>query len=408
MDIRIVPRALRGCVKAPPSKSQAVRLIICSALADLPTKINIDGVLPDDIKAALDAAVALGCGIIETDCYVLISPPVEYPKKAEIFCRESGAVSRFMLPVAAALCDEVSIDGEAGLRARPMGELISEMERHGCFIDGDSLPLRIKGRLQPGEYVSGGKTSSQYASGLLLALSVLPGESVLNIDDSLENSGYIAMTVEALRLFGTDIEIRGQRFYINGGRLKSPGSVNVEGDWSGAAYLLGCGQGIELTGLNPESSQKDKEIVPLLSKIRALRGGEIDIDCGNIPDLAPVLAAVAASCRGVVRLYNIERLRFKESDRIKAICETLSSLGADISLSEEGLAIRGADKLHGAVVSSFGDHRIVMAAAVAAAAAAENGKFDGELIIRGAVAVNKSYPDFFTDYKSLGGEIYGL
>jgi len=313
-----------------------------------------------------------------------------------------------MLPVAAALCDEVLIDGDAGLRARPMGELISEMERRGCSIDGDSLPLRIKGRLRPGEYISGGKISSQYASGLLLALSVLAGESVLTLNDSLENSGYIAMTVEALRLFGADIEIRVQRFYINGGRLISPGSVDIEGDWSGAAYLLGCGRGVELTGLNPESSQKDKEIVPLLSKIRALRDGEIYIDCGNIPDLAPVLAAVAASCRGVVRLYNIKRLRFKESDRIKAICETLSALGADISISEEGLVICGADKLHGAVVSSFGDHRIVMAAVVSASAAAETGKFDGELIIRGAEAVNKSYPGFFTDYKSLGGEIYGL
>ncbi len=408
MDIRIVPRVLRGCVKAPPSKSQAVRLIICSTLADLPTKINIDGVLPDDIKAALDAAVALGCDVVGGDGYLMLSPPKEYPKKADIFCRESGAVSRFMLPVAAALCDEVSIDGDAGLRARPMGELISEMERRGCSIEGDSLPLRIKGRLRPGEYMSGGNISSQYASGLLLALSVLAGESVLTVGDGLENSGYIAMTVEALRLFGADIKIRGQRFYINGGRLISPGSVDIEGDWSSAAYLLGCGRGIELTGLNPESSQKDKEIVPLLSKIRALRGGEIDIDCGNIPDLAPVLAAVAASCRGVVRLYNIERLRFKESDRIKAICETLSALGAYISLSEESLTVCGVDKLHGAVVSSFGDHRMVMAVAAAAAAAAENGKFDGELIIRGTEAVKKSYPGFFSDYKSLGGEIYGL
>jgi 3-phosphoshikimate 1-carboxyvinyltransferase len=408
MDIRIVPRVLRGCVMAPPSKSQAVRLIICAALADLPTKINIVGVLPDDIRAALDAAAALGCGIIEDNGYLLISPPVEYPKKADIFCRESGAVARFTLPVAAALCDEVFIDGDAGLRARPMDELISETERHGCFADGDSLPLKLTGRLRPGEYVSGGKTSSQYASGLLLALSVLPGESVLTVGDGLENSGYIAMTVEALRLFGADIEIRGQRFYIKGGRLKSPGSIDVEGDWSGAAYLLSCGRGVELKGLNPESCQRDKEIVPLLSEIRTLQGGEIDIDCGNIPDLAPVLAAAAASCRGVVRLYKIERLRFKESDRIKAICETMSALGADISLSEEGLVICGADKLHGAVVSSFGDHRIDMAAAAAAAAAAETGKFDGELIIRGAEAVNKSYPGFFTDYVSLGGEIYGL
>jgi len=408
MNIRIVPHALRGCVKAPPSKSQAVRLIICAALADLPTRINIGGVLPDDIKAALDAAAALGCGIVEGDGYVLISPPEEYPNKADIFCRESGAVARFILPAAAALCDEVSIDGDAGLRARPMGELISEMERHGCSADGDSLPFRIKGRLRPGEYMSGGNISSQYASGLLLALSVLPGESVLTVDDSLENSGYIAMTVEALRLFGADIKIRGENFYIKGGRLKSPCSVDVEGDWSGAAYLLSCGRGVELTGLYPESCQRDKEIVPLLSKIRTLQGGELNIDCGEIPDLAPALAAAAASCRGIVRFFNIERLRFKESDRIKAICETLTALGADISLYEEGLAIRGADKLHSAVVSSFGDHRMVMAAAVAAAAAAENGKFDGELIIRGAEAVKKSYPGFFSDYESLGGEIYGL
>ena len=124
--------------------------------------------------------------------------------------------------------------------------------------------------------------------------------------------------------------------------------------------------------------------------------------------MAPALAAAAASCRGIVRFFNIERLRFKESDRIKAICETLTALGADISLYEEGLAIRGADKLHSAVVSSFGDHRMVMAAAVAAAAAAENGKFDGELIIRGAEAVKKSYPGFFSDYESLGGNIWAL
>ena len=413
MELQIEPGPLRGAIGAVPSKSAAHRLLILAALADAPTLVA----LPQssaDIERTLLCLQAMGADIERRGGALLVTP-IAAPRLGPLLrCGESGSTLRFLLPVAAVLGGG-RFQGDGRLPERPLGELIAVMRRQGVSFSQESLPLAITGRLRPGEYALPGDVSSQYFTGLLLALPLLPGDSVLRIGGRLESSAYVEMTLEALRRFGARVFRSGDRFEIPGGQqYSSPGEVAVEGDWSGAAFFLAAGAlggPVAVTGLDRASLQGDKAILPILKRFGAfteisgervtvssgkMRGGEIDFR--EIPDLMPVLAAVAAFAEGSSRFTGGARLRLKESDRIASTAALLRSLGGEVEELSEGLIVHGGGMAGGAV-DSFGDHRIAMAAAVAALCCT------GPVRISGAAAVEKSYPAFFTHFRKLGGKV---
>jgi 3-phosphoshikimate 1-carboxyvinyltransferase len=381
MTARITKPIRGGVVRAISSKSAAHRLMICAALAVGEAVIDCSD-RSDDIEATSRCLEAIKAGECELDC------------------GESGSTLRFLLPVCGALGKKVIFKMSGRLPSRPMSALIDAMTAHGCFISGS---LMCEGQLTGGEYILPGDVSSQFVSGLLFALPLLPEESYIRVTGTLESRPYVEMTLDALRLFGITIIVENQCFRIPGGQVYcSPGRVSVEGDWSNAAFWLAAGAigrvPVEVTGLDPNSRQGDKAIADLLARFGApgdLKG--ITIDAGNTPDLVPALAAVASVAKGRTIIYNIGRLRLKESDRLKSITASFSSLGADITETRDSIIIYGKQSLPGGATESFGDHRIAMAAAILSSAC------DGPVIIRGAEAVTKSYPRFFDDFIALGG-----
>ena len=294
--------------------------------------------------------------------------------------------------------------GEGRLPERPLSPLWEELERHGAILDRPAREeIVFSGRLEPGAYSLPGDISSQYISGLLFALPLLQGESTLIPTGRLESVGYLEMTRRAQGLFGLAWSGRraGETWRLTSGhRYRSPGRAEVEGDWSNAAFWLAADalspQRIRITGLDPDSPQGDRAAAELIPRIRE---GNAVIDAGNVPDLVPPLAVVAAVSPGETRYANAGRLRLKESDRLQSVCTMLNALGAEAEERPEELVIRGRESLRGGVVDSCRDHRIAMSAAVAALACRE------PVTVLGAEAVEKSYPAFWKDYRSLGGRI---
>jgi 3-phosphoshikimate 1-carboxyvinyltransferase len=337
---------------------------------------------------------------------------------AELDCGESGSTLRFLLPVCGALGSRASFNMEGRLPSRPLSGLYEEMTAHGCTLSAPgSSPLTCEGKLKSGNFSLPGNISSQFISGLLFALPLLEGDSNIRVTGVLESRPYIDMTLSALDLFNVKIEeTENQTFHVKGGQsYQSPGTIYAEGDWSNAAFWLSAGAvgagSVTCTGLDINSCQGDRAITELLARFGArvsreddkvtvssgeLRG--IDIDAADTPDLVPVLAAVASVARGETVIRNAGRLRIKESDRLRTVAAVLSSLGANIAETGDGLIIQGQKTLSGGETESFGDHRIAMTAAVLSSACS------GQVVIKNAEAVNKSYPGFFEDFKTaLGG-----
>lgn len=417
MDLKIYPRPLRGAVQAIPSKSAAHRLLILAALAGGPTEIELSR-SSGDIESTLACLQALGAGIERRGGLVAVTPPSAFNPAPELDCGESGSTLRFLLPVAAAFCGGGSFSGGGRLPERPLGALAAAMKKRGVAFSRDKLPFAISGRLEAGEYVLPGNVSSQYISGLLLALPALAGSSSIALTGRLESSAYVQMTLAALRTFGIEVQARECSFEIEGKqKYISPGSAKVEGDWSNAAFFLAAGAlggPVTVRGLDEASPQGDRAMVELLARFGApmemggwgvtagggkLRGCSIDVS--EIPDLLPVLAVVAASAEGETEFTGCARLRLKESDRLMTTALLINSLGGSAVELPEGLLVRGR-RLSGGTVDSFGDHRIAMAAAVAATRCA------APVAICGAGAVEKSYPDFFLHYHELGGGVHGI
>ena len=413
MDVRISPAPLNGTVRAIGSKSDIHRLIISAAMAEGRTVIK--GVVPSqDVLATVSCVKALGAevGINGDECTVTAGDYSDSTPRLD--CGESGSTLRFILPVTSALCGGGSFTGSGRLPERPIGERAEAMKSGGVEFDRERLPLSISGRLGAGEYSIPGNISSQYISGLLMALSVTPGESVIRLTTRLESSKYVDMTIDTLRLFGAEIEVRDDGYTVTGReRLTSPGTVIADGDWSNAAFFLASGAiagSVTVTGLDCNSVQGDKEIADILEDFGAavewngndltVRAGElhgITVDLANIPDLLPILAVVASFAEGETRFTGGARLRIKESDRLRTVHDMITAMGGDATELEDGLIVRGTG-LTGGTVGSANDHRIVMASAVAAAHA------PGVVTIMGAQAVNKSYPRFFIDFSELGGQ----
>lgn len=404
MDILLTPAEISGKIEGIASKSFAHRALICACLAKGKSRIKIN-TSSADIRATVSCLKKLGAQINQNGSFYFVEPIAKPPKSAEIDCLESGSTLRFLLPVITALGINAKINGSGRLPERPLSPLKEELIKAGASIS-DSFPLEVAGKINSGEFTLRADVSSQFVTGLLMALAHL-GEGKITLLPPIQSRPYIDITLRVLEAFGADIKEKNNTFYVNGTHLKGC-EFDVEADWSNAAFPL-C-MGAEVTGLNMNSVQGDKAITEVLKKMGATvfcRKNSLSadvshlhgcrIDAADIPDAVPVIAAVAATARGETVIFNAERLRLKESDRIKTTVEMISSLGGDISETSDGMIIKGKEYLRGGETSSFNDHRIAMAAAVAAL------RCKNDVIIRGAEAVGKSYPAFFEDYKSLGG-----
>ena len=415
MKVDITPGPRTGCVHIPASKSQAHRLLICAALGDTDCTILCDGI-SKDIAATIACLSALGADIRETEPGTLFVRPITAVPAGErvLPCGESGSTLRFLLPVVGALGAEAVFLMQGRLPQRPLAPLDAELRAHGMCLRQEGDRLFCAGRLQPGDYRLPGNVSSQYISGLLMALPLLSGDSRLEILGRLESAAYVTMTEDALRLAGIQIEKHEQRYSIPGGRRgRFSGEIRVEGDWSNAAFFLSVGalspNGIKVAGLSDSSSQGDRAVWDILRSFGAegfvsagdhlIRGGALralTIDAAPIPDLIPVLSVVAAVAAGETRIVNAGRLRLKESDRLMSTTRMLRALGAEITELADGLVICGKDRLTGGTVDAMGDHRIAMSAAVAACVCT------APVTVLGAECVEKSYPRFWQDFEQLG------
>lgn len=398
MNITILPGPLSGTVPAIPSKSQAHRFLICAAFAAGETNILCPET-SQDIDATAACLAALGADVTRTPKGFRVRPG-ERPACANLGPGESGSTLRFLLPVIGAL----DVDGTFFLRGRlpqrPLSPLWEEMERMGCRLSRPAEnTLRCEGKLRPGAYTLDGGVSSQFISGLLLALPHLDGDSRLHLTGKVESKPYIDLTRQAIAAFGGTSRETEDGYVIPGGQVwRSPGKIQVEGDWSNGAFWLcaqALGNAVTCTGLREDSTQGDKAVQALLT---GFAQGDLEIDMSQIPDLMPILSVAAASGRGVTRFVNAGRLRIKESDRIATVAALINNLGGHAEEQPAGLTIYPTG-LRGGTVSAAGDHRIAMSAAIASTVCRES------VTIVGAEAVEKSYPAFWADFRALGGKI---
>ena len=418
MDIRIIPGQLNGTVAAPVSKSELHRYLICAAFSDVPTVVDGTGdILPDDIKATVSCLEKMGASFRIEDGSITVFPSEELPEEPVLDCGGSGSTLRFLLPVTAALCGRASFTGNSSLAARPVGELLYALEKNGARFSAGQLPLEMETRLETYDFEIPGNISSQSISGLLMAGAVSPAGADITLTSELGSAGYADMTAHALRRFGAEVSCDNGRYHV-AGPLRSPGLVTVKGSWSAAAGILAAAavsgdSGVTVTGLDTASLQPDRAVIDILIAmgtdisvssdsvhVTGSRLHSTDTDVDGIPDLFPVLAAVSAGAEGRSVFRNASRLRYKESDRLDSMHRLMSALGVFCSESEDRFEITGNAGAQGGEADACGDHRIAMAAAVAAYALRR------EVTVHGAENVSKSYPGFFDDLRALGGSIY--
>ncbi len=382
MDLILKPSALRGSVTPPPSKSQAHRAMLATALSGG----TISNLSPSrDLEATRRCVAALR----SPD-----GPPL-------LDCGESGSTLRFLIPLALALRGGARFTGRGRLMERPQKPYFDIFDQKGVYYDRkDGLTLR--GTLPPGEYRLPGNVSSQFVTGLLYALPLLDGDSEIVLTTPLESRDYVVMTLDVLERFGVRVQATDfSRFSVPGRQRFHPCDFTIEADWSQAAFWYAAkalGHEIEIKGMNPASVQGDRVIAAHYAAL--LSPGEAEIDVSGCPDLVPPLAAIAALRTGTTRLTNAARLRLKESDRLSAVREELCKFGVPVEEEPDRLTIHGVNVLSGCEADAHNDHRIAMMVGILSTRA------NGPVTLRGAESVAKSYPDFWEDFAALGGCFY--
>ncbi|MGN1345400.1 MAG: 3-phosphoshikimate 1-carboxyvinyltransferase [Eubacteriales bacterium] len=405
---------LYGSIDAIPSKSHAHRLLIAAAFADCPTEIRCRTV-NRDICATMDCLNALGADIREAEAGVYRIRPVSGDitgKRTVLDVGESGSTLRFLLPVALAAGADASFVCHGRLPERPLSPLYEQLVLHGASLSPKGTnPFMAHGKISGGTYELDGGVSSQFVTGLLLALPLTGEDASIRLTGKIESRPYIDITLRTLQNFQIQVTERDGVFVLPAQRYLSPGKLDVEGDWSNAAFFLVAGafsdEGMTVRKLQMDSPQGDRTIVSLLSAFGAeveigedcvtvkrnkLHAPAVPVDASDIPDLIPIVAVLASVAEGTTVIENCGRLRLKESDRLATIAGTLTTLGADASILDDSLVIRGVEQLTGGTVSSCNDHRIAMAAAIASMVST------GEVTIEQSEAVAKSYPMFFEDF----------
>ncbi|MGI5895718.1 MAG: 3-phosphoshikimate 1-carboxyvinyltransferase [Oscillospiraceae bacterium] len=418
MTVQFSPSRLTGAVAAVPSKSASHRAIICAALAHGQSIVR-NLIFSKDITATIDCLTALGATIeCGTDFAVIDGIDGSIPTTALLSCKESGSTLRFLIPVAAVLGCEATFLGEGRLPSRPITPYLDGLGQKGIrFHYHETMPFSIQGTLSGGSFTIPGNISSQFITGLLFALPLLKQDSVIHITGAFESRPYVQMTIEMLHKFGIQAALNGNIVTVPGGQTYHPTEVTVEGDFSQAAFFLTAGAlsgPVAVSGLDyQQSAQGDKIIVDYLKKAGALISVDtdritvsapesgilspIEVDARDIPDLVPILAVLASQCAGESVIHHAERLRIKESDRLAAVSALLTAGGAQVTVTSDGLIIRGKTEFYGCTVDSSNDHRIAMSTAVIASTAT------GAVTLKQAESIRKSYPAFYEDYQAIGG-----
>ncbi|MGN0967921.1 MAG: 3-phosphoshikimate 1-carboxyvinyltransferase [Oscillospiraceae bacterium] len=386
MNLTLIPTKLRGAITPPPSKSYSHRALIAAALAGAGSELT-------NLADSKDIAATHRC------LEALAAPGDELPL---LDCGESGSTLRFLIPVALALRGGARFTGQGRLMERPQKPYFDLFDEKGIFYEQKDGILTVRGALTPGTYRLPGDVSSQFVTGLLYALPLLSGgASEILLTSPLESRAYVDMTVEVMEHFGVRAEETADSWTVPGGQSYRPNSLVIEADWSQAGFFyaaLGLGSDLDIQGMNFNSTQGDRVIVPYHETLS--QSGDVELDVSQCPDLVPPLAVHAAVRTGTTHIVNAARLRIKESDRLATVTATLNALGANIEEYPDSLTIHGVDALAGGVtVDCCNDHRIAMMAAVAATRCKE------PVTLLGAQCVAKSYPTFWEDYTRLGGQI---
>ena len=402
-----------GSLTVPPSKSAAIRALLCGALAMRTSGrwCEITNLFDsDDITFTMRAAEIL-CA----------------DNGGEVDCGESGSLLRFIIPIAAALGGRWRFTGRGRLPQRPLGVYADLLPAHGVSFknesEGQGLPLIIEGRLTSGRFTLPGNISSQFVTGLLMAMPLLEGDSEIILTSPLESIGYVDMTMDVLRNFGVTVRAIEGGWQIPGGQSYESPAYQVDGDWSQAAFFLNIaalspiGAKVRMGGLRPDSLQGDRACIKVFGgfglDIRwegdelvaqnlhagepfgGLRGQRLDVS--NITDMVPAAAICAALSRGETRFENAGRLRLKESDRLEAMKQAINALGGRASEDGDTLIINGVERLSGGLAQGCNDHRVVMALAGAGL------RSESPVEVTDAYSINKTYPTFFDEYRRLGG-----
>ena len=415
MNITITPSQLNGKVCAPPSKSDVHRAIICAALSGGACEVA-PVALSDDIKATIGCIEALGAKTrLNGDILTIDGSKMFKNKTAVLDCFESGSTLRFFIPIAAAGGVNTTFIGRGRLPERPLDVYLDCLPEAGVKCRAENnLPLTIDGKLQSGIFNIAGNVSSQFITGLLFALPLLNGDSKIVLTTELQSEGYVDMTIRCMERFDVYVERTDYGYFIKGSQSYKPRDYRTDGDWSQAAFFMTAGAlsgDVTVEGLRLTSAQGDIKAVEILegfgadlsvnknsvtvkkSKLKAA-----DIDASQIPDLVPILAVAASVAKGKTRIYNAERLRAKESDRLQSTADMINALGGKADIIADELHIEGVRKLRGGMVKGYNDHRIVMAASVAAL------KCEKEVTITDRESINKSFPNYFDEYEKLGGK----
>ena len=422
MNVIIKPSEIKGTITAPTSKSSMQRACAAALLHDGTTTIHNPGKSNDDL-AALDIIQKLGAIVLENQKErVVINSKGVQPVSAEMNCGESGLSIRMFTPIAALSNQEITINGTGSLLKRPMNffdEIFPQLDVEVTSNKG-MLPIKIKGSLQPKDITIDGSLSSQFLTGLLFAFAKAATKPVTITVINLKSKPYIDLTLQVMQHFGYVVENNNYESFtikpINQ-LTNKPINYTVEGDWSGAAFLLVAGAiagNITLKGLDVFSTQADRKILEALRDCGCkLSIEENKIECAypplgvrgfhfnatDCPDLFPPLVALAAYCNGTTIIEGVSRLAHKESNRGLTLQQEFAKMGVEIILQDDLMMIKGGQGVKGATVHSRHDHRIAMACAVAAL------KANGETIIEEAEAINKSYPEFYRDLQLLNTNI---
>lgn len=398
MNQHIIPSPLCGSVTVPPSKSQAHRAVIAAGCAAGASTIS-NLAFSEDIRATISAMRTLGASVSEQTAATTIRGARPYCTDGTVInCSESGSTLRFLIPLAWLSGKTVHFTGRGRLMSRPLEPYFSVCEQAGIRYEKKPDMVTFSGQLKSGRYSLPGNVSSQFITGLLFALPQTEGDSTLTLTTPAESVGYIDMTLDVLQRFDITVENHNyQSFHIQGNQRYKLQDVTVEGDYSQAAFYLvanALGSRVNVQGLNAASCQGDKEICDIIRRFGTPLVAQA-VDVSQIPDLVPILAVLATQAEGTTRLYNAARLRLKESDRLSTTADMLNRLGANVTIEDDALVICGKTPLTGGVVDSCNDHRIAMAAAIAATVAS------GEVTICGSECVAKSYGNFWEDYGKL-------
>lgn len=425
MDITVKKTEfLKGAVYAPPSKAYTHRMLIAASLSNGTSKI-FNPLVSDDTQATLEAIKAIGAKVeIKKDFWTIHGQETIKTPIHPIDCRESGSTLRFMIPVAALATGPSSFLFRASFERRPIEPLLKSLKELGVksIIQSSNPSIIIEGGgIRGGKTSIRGDVSSQFISGLLFACPKAKKDTEISITNELESKGYVEMTLEVIVEHGLEGAVNADlsRLWIPSNQSYRPCDHKVPGDFSSAAFLLAAAvitySKLSVRNLSYQTCQGDRAILEILQEMGAcitaknnsveVEGGKlfgVDIDAHNIPDLVPVCAVLCCYAEGISEIYNAQRLRYKESNRLVSISTELKKMGAEITVNDDGLTINGGKPLHGVTLDPHNDHRIAMACTVAALGA------ERETIIRDIECINKSYPHFFTDLRMLGANVDGI